>query len=428
MRYEENPAIARPKRQPNFNSPQGPEFGSHSQFEFPSSVQFDHNTRHQESSRPPLEQYTSYPKTFEAPGHQGSARPLRHITSYPGTFEAPELSIHTTGDETDFTHENDDNFNFNPSFQGFGGKSHSYSTFEAPQVANNVFIDHSIVKEPSPPAQRPQFLPSRPSPENGFQPIAKKDNMPYEHFPDAPYNYAEPDSLYRSVPSSPAYDDYDYEPTQPYRKDRGQIGDESFDRENKEENGMYEVKNYHQPLRGMKYEAEEPMDIQDYGNDYAGLETFQGGYDSEDDAKRGIVRSYHHGPNEAPDRLFIEDEPMEDYNREGYYVPRERTQGANKNREGDDRATHDTRYTEDMPPSSEKKDESDSYQRYRSPISSKSMRPRDRYVLEQEEEEGEQEQEVEGEETQAPGYSKNRRRPSAARPQRQVRPQRHHWS
>ena len=269
-------------------------------------------------------------------------------------------------------------------------------------MANNVFIDHSIVKEPSPPAQRPQFLPSRPSPENGFQPIAKKDNMPYEHFPDAPYNYAEPDSLYRSVPSSPAYDDYDYEPTQPYRKDRGQVGDESFDRENKEENGMYQVKNYHQPLRGMKYEAEEPMDIQDYGNDYAGLETFQGGYD------------------------FIEDEPMEDYNREGYYVPRERTQGASKNREGDEGATHDNRYTEDMPPSSEKKDESDSYQRYRSPISSKTMRPRDRYVLEQEEEEGEQE--VDGEEAQTSDHSMNRRRPSAARPQRQVRPQRHHWS
>ena len=117
---------------------------------------------------------------------------------------------------------------------------------------------------------------------------------------------------------------------------------------------------------------------------------------------------------------------MEDYNREGYYVPRERTQGASKNREGDDGATHDTRYTEDMPPSSEKKDESDSYQRYRSPIGSKTMRPLDRYVLEQEEEEGEQE--VEGEEAQTPGYSKNRRRPSAARPQRQVRPQRHHWS
>lgn len=427
MRYEENPAaIARPKRQPNFNSPQGPEFGSHSQFEFPSSVQFDHKTRHQKSPRPPLEQYTSYPKTFEAPGHHGSARPLRHITSYPGTFEAPELSIHTTGDETDFTHENDDNFDYKPSFQDFGGKSHSYSTFEAPQMNNNVFIDHSIAraKEPSPPAQRPQFLPSRPIPENGFQPIAKKDNMPYEHFPDAPYNYAEPDTLYRSVPSSPAYDDYDYEPTQPYRKDRGQIGDESFDRENKEENGMYQVKNYHQPLRGLKYEAEEPMDIQDYGNDYAGLETFQGGYDSEDDAKRGIVRSYHQGPNEAPDRLFIEDEPMEDYNREGYYVPRERTQGASKNREGHDGATH----TEDMPPSSEKKDEPDSYQRYRSPLSSKSMRPRDRYVVEQEEKEGEQEREVEGEEAQTPSSSKNRRRPSAARPQRQVRPQGHHWS
>merc|ERR1712008_637463 len=97
---------------------------------------------------------------------------------------------------------------------------------------------------------------------------------------------------------------------------------------------------------------------------------------------------------------------------------------------GHNGATHDTRHTEDTPPSSEKKPESDSYQRYRSPISSKSMRPRDRYVLEQEkeEEEGEQEQEVEGEEAQTPGYSKNRRRPSAARPQRQLRPQRNHWS
>ena len=133
--------------------------------------------------------------------------------------------------------------------------------------------------------------------------------------------------------------------------------------------------------RGLNYEMEEPMDVQDYGNDYAGLETYQGGFDSEEDAKRGIVRSYpHQHPNEVPDRLYIEDEPIDDYNQEGYYVPRERLyHGANKQTEVDEVAVSQDarqRAPEDDPG---EEGETESYQRYHSPSSQgKPMRSHDR--------------------------------------------------
>jgi len=268
-------------------------------------------------------------------------------------------------------------------------------------------------------------LPSRP--QNGFRPIAKKDETPY--FPDAPYDYAERDVLYHSEPTSPTYDEYDYEPTEPYHQGRGQIGDESYDRENKEENGVYQENSYREPIRGLSYDVEEPNDVQQYGNDYGGLETYQGGYDSEDDAKRGIVRSYHTS-NVVPDTLYMEEEPVDDYNQEGYYVPRERTHGssleARERPQAQDVRQKNRQTEEEMP---NEKPQADSYRRYRA-----SLRPRDRY---EELEEGDVEMDADEKEKEeeTTSYS-NQRRPrptssavtAAPRPKHYVRHQRHQWS
>ena len=292
---------------------------------------------------------------------------------------------------------------------------------------NNVFIDHSPgeAKEPLPLSPKgPQFLSS--NPQYGFRPIAKKDERPV--FPDAPYDYAERNVQYHSVQPSQTYDEYDYEPTEPYHQGRGQIGDESYDRENKEENGLYQENSYREPIRSLSYDEEEPIDVQQYGNDYAGLETYQGGYDSEDDAKRGIVRSYHTS-NVAPENIYIEEEPVEDYNQEGYYVPRERshrerTHGSSleaRERPQDVRQTE-----EDMP---NEKPLANPYHRYRA-----ASRPIDRYE-ELEEEDDDMEEEKEEKTT---SYSSvRRRRPAsseatavtaAPRPKHYVRHQRHQWS
>ena len=271
VRYEEEPEdhVLRPKRQPQFNLQDSrPDFGSGSppsQFgNFPLSVRFDYKTSSQQPESVP-----------------NLPRPNRHITSYPAEFQAPQLlpsGLHAN---------DDDDFDFKPAaatFQsGFGGKSHSYTTFQAPKVANNVFIDHSGGGGGEAEGIVGVVGSVRPSQENAFQHISKKDIVP-PSFPDAPYEFTEADDT---------LDYFDYEPSYPpYLQNRGQIDDERFDRQNKEENGLYEINNYHQPIRGQAYDIEEPLEIQQYETDYGGLETFRGGYDSENDADRGIVRSY----------------------------------------------------------------------------------------------------------------------------------------
>ena len=70
--------------------------------------------------------------------------------------------------------------------------------------------------------------------------------------------------------------------------------------------------------------------MEKYGNAYGGVETFKGGYDSESDNEQGIVRyhPYHSSGRTPPSpyerNIEVEDEPLEDYNREGYYVPKEK--------------------------------------------------------------------------------------------------------
>ena len=62
------------------------------------------------------------------------------------------------------------------------------------------------------------------------------------------------------------------------------------------------------------------MEITHYGDSYGGVQTFKGGYDSEEDAKRGIQRNFEQ--EEPAEELYIEDrEPLDDYNGDGYYMP-----------------------------------------------------------------------------------------------------------
>merc|ERR1711860_369954 len=71
---------------------------------------------------------------------------------------------------------------------------------------------------------------------------------------------------------------------------------------------------------GIRYESEDPVEITHYGDSYGGVQTFKGGYDSEEDAKRGIQRNFEQ--EEPAEELYIEDrEPLDDYNGDGYYMP-----------------------------------------------------------------------------------------------------------
>ena len=83
-----------------------------------------------------------------------------------------------------------------------------------------------------------------------------------------------------------------------------------------------------------KYENKEPIKVETYGDSYGGVQTYSGGYDSQQDTKNGIVR-YHPYDQKSPNaatsttpyqlrNVQIENEPYEDYNEEGYYVPKEK--------------------------------------------------------------------------------------------------------
>ena len=80
-----------------------------------------------------------------------------------------------------------------------------------------------------------------------------------------------------------------------------------------------------------------PIKVETYGDSYGGVQTYSGGYDSQQDAKNGIVRYYPYdqkSPNSASDTTPYQlrnshignnnNEPYEDYNEEGYYVPKEK--------------------------------------------------------------------------------------------------------
>lgn len=282
--------------------------------------------------------HSSFPKSTEF------NRPLRHVTSFPASYQQGHNAADHFSPSSETAADKEDDFK--PSSLGSFGKSHSYTTFEAPKLNSNVFIDHGGDQEefkrpsrspvsayrPEPPPRNfgsfspPNSLkrePSRPEP-------PKYDTFDYGEYDTRPFQDYEPpqDSRSDEYPEESDsrgnndYGIYDYSEPSPYYQDRGQIGDESYDRVNKEEKGNYEVRNYREPVRHIKYDRKDPIETKHYGNDYGGVETYRGGYDSEDDAKRGIVR--YHPMQYAQKDIYVEDEPVEDYNKDGYYVPRER--------------------------------------------------------------------------------------------------------
>ncbi len=223
---------------------------------------------------------------------------------------------------------------------------------------SNVFIDHnSEAIEVKRPSRSPLNTPlGPPRTNNHFRaPSFRQQKRPgiTQHQEQAEQEEAAPPSYddYLSEAEEPNYKnqgnfapDYsnnyeeDYNDsaglvTSPFQEyqDQGRHSDENYDRVNKEERGNYEIRDYRQPPKVMKYERDEPVEVTHYGNDFGGVETFQGGYDSEDDAKRGINRfqrkEFQSKPNEdmhhRPE-FYMDDEPVEDYTQEGYYVPQER--------------------------------------------------------------------------------------------------------
>ena len=374
VNYEE-----RPKR--HHFLPQGP--SSESRFSPPTFEQF----------RP-----TDFKSHNAPPSPPSQSRPIRH-TSFPASFQDGHDEGHLGASNKS------PDFGFKP-FGSGNGKSHSYTTFEAPKVNSNVFIDHSDEDEvnrpvrASPPFSRPQ-APSSSSP--SFQPTQGnflpqeiqanieghfknrqsfsapsdvRNNQPRPPIPSYPssdnvdvydyleeeidhlnnlgdsfkfeksrggpppshnnavddingspdYNYPSPDYEYNNPEASPASQG-SHEPFE-YR-DRGRHQDERYDRENREESGKYDVRNYREPIQPMKYERDEPLEVNHYGDSFGSVKTFKGGYDSEEDAARGIQRHFKptYDQDDEPE-IYIEGEPLHDYNRDGYYVPKERSHQA----------------------------------------------------------------------------------------------------
>ena len=294
------------------------------------------------------------------------SRPIRH-TSFPA-------SSFSAGDDDDghlgAPESASSNFGLKPFGNGKGqiGSSHSYTTFEAPKVNSNVFIDHrqEEIKRPAR-ASAPSFQPPRPQlrPNNFLPSHQVQKNYPFttlqkhHHDDDSDnvdvYDYLEGEidllnglnlgfengqkqekqnlnSAVDDINGSPDYNSYSlptrYEYTEadpeeaPFEfRGRGRHHDERYDRENREESGKRDVRNYRTPIEPIRYEAEDPVEITHFGDSYGGVQTFKGGYDSEEDAKRGIQRNFDQEQPSEQEIYQIEGEPLEDYNRDGYYVP-----------------------------------------------------------------------------------------------------------
>ena len=390
---------------PEFDHPSFPSSAKANTFEsFRPSTGFDYQVNYEERPKrnqasfpvgpPPSSGNRFSPPTFdqfrpvdfgiEAPPSQSIPRPIRH-TSFPASSSAIFRGSHDEGHLGAIESEESPDFSLKPF-----GQSHSYTTFEAPKVNSNVFIDHAReeVKRParaSPPFPRPPATPAAASfqPSNvNFLPQKIQKNI-NDHFTGRPqqsspppsslsyaghqednvdvYDYLEDEidhlnnlgerfqfekkrqqaslpgpsqpNAIDDINGSPDYNTYHrpnhYQFTPPeavdpepfeYR-DRGRHHDERYDRENREESGKYNVQNYRRPIEAIKYEKEDPVEINHYGDSFGGVQTFKGGYDSEEDAKRGIQRNFNR-PDLAD--IYIEEEPLDDYNREGYYVPQER--------------------------------------------------------------------------------------------------------
>ena len=329
-------------------------------------------------------------KSHNSPATQ--SRPIRH-SSFPASFQGGH-----DGDEGHLDGASNTDFGFKPF-----GKSHSYTTFEAPKVNSNVFIDHSDDElnrparaslpfpRPPPSGSAPSFEPSRDNflPQKiqesidghfknrqSFSSSDSKHRPPTPSYPSSQdnvdvYDYLEeeidhlnnlgdsfkfdksrglgrPPSHNNAVDDINGSPDYTYQPPPEYEyspeavgnngeveppfeyRDRGRHQDERYDRENREESGKYDVRNYRQPIKPMKYEQEEPLEVNHYGDSYGTVKTFKGGYDSDSDAKLGIQRQFRPTFDQDQDEpeIYIEGEPVHDYNRDGYYVPKERSHQA----------------------------------------------------------------------------------------------------
>ena len=165
-------------------------------------------------------------------------RPIRH-TSYPASAYQQQPAVEEIAFQK---HHND----FKPfSSSGSKGKSHSYSTFEAPKLASNVAIDHSDISTFERPSRSPLAS-------YGGLPDAYEYSSVADDFEDKAYhpakNYADdingaPDYSYK-----PPNADYDYSDYYV-----GESEDEVFDRVNQEEMGKYEMNNFRQPIKTKEY-------------------------------------------------------------------------------------------------------------------------------------------------------------------------------
>lgn len=154
-----------------------------------------------------------------------------------------------------------------------------------------------------------------------------------EDVPSGPRDYS-----YKSHSSRPEFPGRYGGDARPYEyRDEGHENNENFEIVDEEDQGRFNVKGYRQPIEVKKYENKEPIKVETYGDSYGGVQTYSGGYDSQQDAKNGIVRYYPYdqkSPNSASDTTPYQlrnshignnnNEPYEDYNEEGYYVPKEK--------------------------------------------------------------------------------------------------------
>lgn len=359
------------------------DFGGHDFDEQPNRLKYNFKVNYKEVPRP--KRQPQYQQDFVGGYNEGSPDRFNQPDFgqfRPTDFNQPEQSRpirHTSYPATHSPQKPDDAFiraknqNTRPSFHaGFHPtKSHSYTSFEAPKLSSGFFIDHNnspAQQEYNRPQRTPVSLPASPSSRLNFLPkqikqtinhnfkgqsalpkqqdLGQLQEIEYDYDDEGAngindeYQFADnyqPSSAAHQTfersqfPQAPTVDDIDGNPDYaygnqpyPYNRDRGQATDESYDRINKEENEEYEVKNYRIPIRDMAYERQEPEEVKSYGDSYGGVDTYSGGYDSEEDARRGIVR--HHSKYQLPVArdIYVEDEPVQDYNNDGYYVPRER--------------------------------------------------------------------------------------------------------
>ncbi len=279
-----------------------------------------------------------------SPSHEG---PSQSYTS----FQAPKLNnkFYVNHDETEYSNRNtNDDYNIYsaqpPSRPQPPPTSNDFSSSFPNQIKHQIkntfesngrgrkesnFVEHDTYLKPEEglyeyvdvdEERDAAFRPPPPSPtgvvdyKKSYRPSQVRDNYEIDDIDGNPDSGS---SERRPPPGYGLGDDYE-------NRGRGGITDEKFDLVNHDEAERYDVKSYRTPLKGGQYEHEEPVVVETYGDSYGGMETFSGGYDSEDDSRR--PQYFRSGDNDGNGYIRghsrdirVDREPVEEYREDGGY-------------------------------------------------------------------------------------------------------------